>query len=43
MDDLLENVYYKYPLGCNNLDWFVNEVIKLENETTIHFKNTNKA
>ena len=42
MDDILRSGYYKSPLGCNNVDWFVNEVIKLENKMTFYFKNTNK-
>ena len=28
--------------GYNNADWFVDEVIKLENKMTFFFKNTNK-
>ena len=30
LEDVLENGYYKSPLGYNNVDWFVNEVRKLE-------------
>ena len=42
----LENVsksgYHKSPLGSNNVDWLVNEIIKLENKTAFYFKNTKK-
>ena len=30
LEDVLQSGYHKYPLGYNNADWFVNEVIKLE-------------
>ena len=42
LEDVLQSSYHKYPFGYNNVDWFVNEVIKLENKLTLHFKNTNK-
>ena len=42
LEDVLKSEYYKSPLGYNNVDWFVNEVIKLENKMTFYFKNTNK-
>ena len=42
MDDILQSGYYESPLGNNNVDWFVNEVIKLENEMAFYFKNTKK-
>ena len=29
MEDVLESGYYESPLGYDNVDWFVNEVIKL--------------
>ena len=32
LDDVLKSDYYKFPLGYNNVDWFVDEVIKLENK-----------
>ena len=35
-------IYYKSPLGYNNVDWFVDEVIKLENLMAFYFKNTKK-
>ena len=42
LEDVLKNEYYKSPLGCNNVDWFVNEIIKLENKMAFFFKNTRK-
>ena len=38
----LKSGYYKSPLGYNNVDWFVNEVLKLENKMAFYFKNTKK-
>ena len=32
LEDVLENGYYESPLGYNNVDWFVKEVVKLENK-----------
>ena len=42
LEDVLKSEYYKSPLGYNNVDWFVNEVIKLENKMAFYFKNTKK-
>ena len=42
LEDVLKSDYYKSPLGYNNVDWFVDEVIKLENKMTFYFKNYNK-
>ena len=42
LNDLLKSTYYKSPLGYNNVDWFVDEVLKLENKMNFYFKNTNK-
>ena len=42
LEDVLKSEYYKSPLGYNKVDWFVNEVLKLENKTAFHFKNTKK-
>ena len=42
LEDVLKSGYHKSPLGYNNVDWFVNEVIKLENKMVFYFKNTNK-
>ena len=42
MKAVLRSAYYKRPLGYDNVDWFVDEVIKLENKMAVYFKNTNK-
>ena len=42
LEDVLKSDYYKSPLGYNNVDWFVDEVIKLENKMAFYFKNTKK-
>ena len=42
LEDVLKSDYYKSPLGYNNVDWFVDEVIKLENKMALYFKNTKK-
>ena len=42
LNDILKSGYYKSPSGYDNVDWFVNEVVKLENKMTFYFKNTNK-
>ena len=42
MEDVLKSGCYKSPLGYDNVDWFVNEVITLENKMAFYFKNTNK-
>ena len=42
LEDVLKSDYYKSPLGYNNVDWFVDEVIKLKNKMAFFFKNTIK-
>ena len=42
MEDVLESDYYESPLGYNNVDWFVSQVIKLENKMAFFFENTKK-
>ena len=42
LEDVLESGYYETPLGYDNVDWFVKEVIKLENKMTFYCKNTKK-
>ena len=42
MEEVLESGYYKSPLGYDNVDWFVNEVIKSEIKMAFYFKNTKK-
>ena len=42
LNDVLKSGYYDSPLGYENVDWFVNEMIKLENKMNFYFKNTKK-
>ena len=42
MNDVLESANYESPLGYDNVDWFVKEVIKLENKMAFYFKETKK-
>ena len=42
LEDVLESGYYESRLGYDNEDWFVKEVIKLENKMNFFFKNTMK-
>ena len=42
LEEVLKSDYYKSPLGYNNVDWFVDEVIKLEKKMAFYFKNTKK-
>ena len=42
LEDVLKSDCYKSPLRFNNVDWFVDEVIKLENKIAFYFKNTKK-
>ena len=42
LEDVLKSDYYKSPLGYDNVNWFVDEKIKLENKMAFYFKNTNK-
>ena len=34
LEGVLKSDFYKSPLGYNNVDWFVDEVVKLENKMT---------
>ena len=34
LDDVLESGYYKFPIKFENVDWFVDEVTKLEVKMT---------
>ena len=36
---MLESGYYESPLGYDNVDWFVKEVIKSEIKMAFYFKN----
>ena len=40
VEDALKSGFYESSLGYNNVAWFVNEVIKLENEMAFYIKNT---
>ena len=40
--NVLQSGYFISPLGYENVDWFVNEVIKLKNKMAFYFKNTKK-
>ena len=42
LEGVLKNEYHKSPLGYDNVDWFVDEIIKLGNKMAFYFKNTNK-
>ena len=42
LEDVLKSGYYESPLGYDNVDWFVKEIIKLENKMAFYFKNTKK-
>ena len=42
MEDVLKSGYYISPLGYDYVDWFVDEVKKLENKMAFYFKNTKK-
>ena len=42
MDDVLQSGYYESHLGYDNVDWFVDEIIKLEKEMAFYFENTKK-
>ena len=42
MHDVLKNGYYDSPLGYDNVDCFVDEVIRSENDMTFYFQNNNK-
>ena len=42
LEDVLESGYYESPLGYDNIDWFVKEIIRLENKMAFYFKETKK-
>ena len=42
LEGILKSGYHKSPLGYNNVDWFVNEVIKIENKVAFYFNSTEK-
>ena len=42
LENVLESGHFESLLGYDNVDWFVKEVIKLENKMASYFKNTKK-
>ena len=42
LEDVLQSGYHKSPLGYDNTDWFVDEVIKFENKMAFYIKKTQK-
>ena len=42
LDHILKSGYHKSPLGHENVDWFVYEIVKLENKMNFWFKITKK-
>ena len=42
IDDVLKSGYNESPLGFDNLDWVLVEVIKLENKKAFYFKTLRK-
>ena len=42
LEDILKSGYYESPLGHENVNWFVDEIVKLENKMNFWFKNTKK-
>ena len=43
LEDVLQSGYHKSPLVYDNLDWFVDEVIKSEKKMAFYFKKTKKV
>ena len=41
LEDILKSGYHKSPLGHENVNWFVDEIVKLENKMNFWLKNTN--
>ena len=37
LNDVLQSGYYESPLGYDNVDWFINEVIRIKNNMTVCF------
>ena len=42
LDDVLKSGFFKTPIGYDKVDWFVDEVIKIENKMAFYFKNTKR-
>ena len=43
LEDVLKSGYYESPLGYDNVDWFVDEVVKLKNQMAVYFKKNRKG
>ena len=39
LEDVIKSGYYESPLGHENVNWFVDEIVKLENKMNFWFKN----
>ena len=42
INNVLKSGYYHSPFGYRNVNWFVTEIIKLENKMNFYFENTKK-
>ena len=42
LEDVFKSRFYESPLHYDNINWFMNEVFKLENKMVFYFKNTDK-
>ena len=42
LENVLKSEYHKSPLGRENVNWLVDEIVKLENKMNFWFKNTKK-
>ena len=42
LDHILKSGYHKSSLGYENVNWFVDDIVKLENKKNFWFKNTKK-
>ena len=42
LENVLKSGYYESPLRYNYVNWFMGEIINLENKMAFSFKNTNK-
>ena len=42
LDDVLKSFFYKSHLGYDNVEWLVDEVIKIENKMTFFWKTPTK-
>ena len=42
LNDVLKKVSYETPIGYEDVDWFVDEVMILENKIFFYFKNSKR-